>query len=63
MFWKNMCLSASIPPSQKITCLLSPLPAWSSFSELSGDAVLILPHIKLNLQFSCCAFYFKSAVF
>ena len=50
------------PCFTKITNILTfPLPLWSSFSELfevlsPGIIVLIFPQIKLNSQFSHCAF-------
>ena len=64
--WKNRCLVACISPAPKLhICWPSPLPFWSSFSELSEGLFPRLwfsfcPQIKLNSQFSHGANFFLS---
>ena len=53
-FWKNMCVSTSIPPSWKITYLLTFLVSLEqslrAIWSVSWDAVFILPHIKSSMS-------------
>ena len=60
---KKKGLIARIPPSPKITCILTFLPTSleqflrATWDAVSGATALILPQIKLNSQLSCCAFF------
>ena len=67
-FWKNMGLTAcTLPSPESHKYCLSPhlfrAVSQCYLSAVSSALIFILPPIKLNLQLSCCVFFFKLTQF